>query len=135
MRPIRIPISVAAASEVGGNPVVQTAVWSQATAAPAFLKEPTGLSVGGPVVLYRGFLADYCPDWHLGQVNHPDPVTRLNAALSGRYKIERQLGEGGMATPRPMGSLAGPSPWERVPMPRTALRDKAPTNNGLSIRG
>ena len=27
-----------------------------------------------------------------------DPVTRLNAALSGRYKIERQLGEGGMAT-------------------------------------
>ena len=27
-----------------------------------------------------------------------DPVTRLNAALSGRYRIERQLGEGGMAT-------------------------------------
>ena len=27
-----------------------------------------------------------------------DPVTRLNAALQGRYKIERQLGEGGMAT-------------------------------------
>ena len=26
-----------------------------------------------------------------------DPVTRLNAALSGRYRIERQLGEGGMA--------------------------------------
>ena len=31
-------------------------------------------------------------------MNHPDPVTRLNAALSGRYRIERQLGEGGMAT-------------------------------------
>ncbi len=33
-------------------------------------------------------------------MNHPDPdpVTRLNAALEGRYKIERQLGEGGMAT-------------------------------------
>ena len=28
----------------------------------------------------------------------PDPVARLNAALSGRYVIERQLGEGGMAT-------------------------------------
>ncbi len=27
-----------------------------------------------------------------------DPVTRLNAALSGRYTIERELGEGGMAT-------------------------------------
>lgn len=28
-----------------------------------------------------------------------DPVTRLNAALEGRYRVERQLGEGGMATP------------------------------------
>ncbi len=27
-----------------------------------------------------------------------DPVARLNAALEGRYQIERQLGEGGMAT-------------------------------------
>ena len=25
-----------------------------------------------------------------------DPVTRLNAALEGRYAIERELGEGGM---------------------------------------
>ena len=25
----------------------------------------------------------------------PDPVTRLNAALEGRYRIERELGEGG----------------------------------------
>ncbi len=27
-----------------------------------------------------------------------DSVTRLNTALEGRYTIERQLGEGGMAT-------------------------------------
>ena len=27
-----------------------------------------------------------------------DPVDRLNAALEGRYTIERKLGEGGMAT-------------------------------------
>ena len=29
----------------------------------------------------------------------PDPITRLKAALEGRYTIERELGEGGMATP------------------------------------
>ena len=28
----------------------------------------------------------------------PDAQTRLNAALEGRYEIERELGEGGMAT-------------------------------------
>jgi len=27
-----------------------------------------------------------------------DPIARLNAALTGRYRIERQLGQGGMAT-------------------------------------
>ena len=27
-----------------------------------------------------------------------DPAVRLNAALEGRYAIERELGEGGMAT-------------------------------------
>ena len=26
-----------------------------------------------------------------------DPITRLNAALEGRYRIESKLGEGGMA--------------------------------------
>ena len=30
-----------------------------------------------------------------------DPVSRLNAALSGRYAIERELGEGGMANRLP----------------------------------
>ncbi len=28
----------------------------------------------------------------------PDPITRLNAALEGRYRIGRELGKGGMAT-------------------------------------
>ncbi len=28
----------------------------------------------------------------------PDPVIRLNVALQGRYRVERELGEGGMAT-------------------------------------
>ena len=27
-----------------------------------------------------------------------DPVSRLNTALEGRYAIEHELGEGGMAT-------------------------------------
>ncbi len=27
-----------------------------------------------------------------------DPVIRLNVALKGRYRVERELGEGGMAT-------------------------------------
>ncbi len=27
-----------------------------------------------------------------------DAITRLNSALEGRYAIERELGEGGMAT-------------------------------------
>ena len=27
-----------------------------------------------------------------------DPITRLNAALEGRHAVEREIGEGGMAT-------------------------------------
>ena len=40
----------------------------------------------------------YRPGPHLRRLDTPDPVTRLNAALSGRYRIEREIGEGGMAT-------------------------------------
>ena len=32
------------------------------------------------------------------RLDTPDPVIRLNAALKGRYHIEREIGEGGMAT-------------------------------------
>ena len=31
-------------------------------------------------------------------MNPADPITRLNAALEGRYRIEPELGEGGTAT-------------------------------------
>ena len=49
-----------------------------------------------------------------------DPVIRLNAALEGRYAIERELGEGGMAT-----SVS--SPEVRQPLPATGVdRQLAP---------
>ncbi len=34
----------------------------------------------------------------LGVVAMADPTTRLNRSLEGRYRIERELDEGGMAT-------------------------------------
>ena len=37
-----------------------------------------------------------------------DPITRLNAALEGRYRVEREIGEGGMATGSAQGGGEGP---------------------------
>ncbi len=46
-----------------------------------------------------------------------DPVSRLNAALEGRYAIERELGEGGVVTAARYGIFRactpGTSPSER----------------------
>ena len=40
-------------------------------------------------------------------MSDPDPITRLNAALEGRYRIESELGEGAMHAERrhPLGSI------------------------------
>ena len=50
------------------------------------------------------------PEPHLKRLDTPDPVTRLHAALEGRYRIEREIGEGGMATDlKHEGKVAGAS--------------------------
>ena len=45
-----------------------------------------------------------------------DPTARLNAALEGRYKIERELGEGGIAKVYLLSTLQleAPPPFPRV---------------------
>ncbi len=50
----------------------------------------------GSMSAHPSLFADRCNALHLGPMS--DPVTRLNAALEGRYRIEAELGEGGMAT-------------------------------------
>ncbi len=40
-----------------------------------------------------------------------DPTTRLNAALQGRYRIERELGEGGPASDELEGPLGDALRW------------------------
>jgi len=55
----------------------------------------------GKVHTSPDLLALLTPPPHLARMNDStDPITRLNAALEGRYLIEREreLGEGGMAT-------------------------------------
>ena len=47
-----------------------------------------------------------------------DAVTRLNAALDGRYRIERELGEGDMASGLPSRH-------------RASIRSQAPYKIGL----
>ena len=37
---------------------------------------------------------------HLRRLDTPDPVTRLNSSLAGRYRIEREIGEGGLRPAR-----------------------------------
>ena len=45
-----------------------------------------------------------------------DPVTRMDAALQGRYRIEREIGEGGMAViPVSEGTLSFPVCWRPWP--------------------
>ena len=48
----------------------------------------------------------------------PDPITRLNAALEGRYRIEREIGEGVIGEGKRRDRLkTGVRPTDREPTP------------------
>ena len=73
--------------------------------------------------------AVYRPDRHLKRVNHPDPITSLNAALEGRYHIERQLGEGRIPWTEPQ-LLSPISPPQNPPRLRVDAVRLFPTTGG-----
>ncbi len=57
-----------------------------------------------------------------------DAVSRLNAALEGRYAIERELGEGGMAT---VYGTAGV--WHHRKVARKVLRPELAAVVGVEV--
>ena len=57
-----------------------------------------GLARGGTTGTSHTRLASRTTPPNMEKMSKEDPVTRLDAALAGRYTIERELGEGGMAT-------------------------------------
>ena len=62
-----------------------------------------------------------------------DPITRLTAALEGRYAIEREFGEGGMATVYLADDLKDELPGQ-IPRRRCGLsRDQR--GAGASVEG
>ena len=62
-------------------------------AGPAALRE----LVAEPALADTGLADEFFPELPAMRVEQ-DPIHRLNTALEGRYHIERELGEGGMAT-------------------------------------
>jgi len=61
-----------------------------------------------------------------------DRVARLNTALEGRYSVESELGEGGMATVylaeiETTANLQHPHPFPSTTRTRTLAAEEAPT--------